>query len=228
MAGSHDAPPNVLDRPLEVGPGDWSMRDFYQLMTALVIPRPIGWISTLSASGVRNVAPYSYFNLMGSDPFYVAFGSTGVKDSVSNLREVPEFVANIVTMHLLEKMNFTSTDFPRDQDEFEWAGLTPVPSAKVRPPRVGEAKAHLECELVQIVSDRNTHIVLGRVVHAHVEPSVWKDGRVDPRLLDPVCRLSGSGYASLGEIVNVQRPAWKSVKDTRGQEAMPRAVKRSA
>ena len=228
MAGSHDAPPNVLERPLEVGPDDWSVREFYQLMTALVIPRPIGWISTISASGVRNVAPYSYFNLMGSDPFYVAFGSTGVKDSVSNLREVPEFVANIVTMHILEKMNFTSADFPRDQDEFEWAGLTPVSSVKVRPPRVGEAKAHLECELVQIVDDRNTHIVLGRIVHAHVDASVWKDGRVDPRLLDPVCRLSGSGYASLGEIINVQRPAWKNVKDTRGQEAMPRAVKRSA
>lgn len=226
MSGSHDAPPNVLDRPLEVGPGDWSVREFYLLMTALVIPRPIGWISTVSASGVRNVAPYSYFNLMGSDPFYVAFGSTGVKDSVSNLREVPEFVANIVTMHILEKMNFTSADFPRDQDEFEWAGLTPVPSAKVRPPRVGEAKAHLECELVQIVSDRNTHIVLGRVVHAHVEPSVWKDGRVDPRLLDPVCRLSGSGYASLGELFSVQRPAWKTVSGSRGQEMMPRAVKR--
>jgi flavin reductase (DIM6/NTAB) family NADH-FMN oxidoreductase RutF len=226
MAGSHDAPPDVLDRPLEVGPGDWPVREFYLLMTALVIPRPIGWISTVSASGVRNVAPYSYFNLMGSDPFYVAFGSTGVKDSVSNLREVPEFVANIVTMHILEKMNFTSTDFPRDQDEFEWAGLTPVASAKVRPPRVGEAKAHLECELVQIVSDRNTHIVLGRVVHAHVEPSVWKDGRVDPKLLDPVCRLSGSGYASLGELFSVQRPAWKTVAGSHGQEKMPQAVKR--
>jgi flavin reductase (DIM6/NTAB) family NADH-FMN oxidoreductase RutF len=226
MAGSHDAPPNVLERPLEVGPGDWSVREFYQLMTALVIPRPIGWISTLSASGVRNVAPYSYFNLMGSDPFYVAFGSTGVKDSVSNLREVPEFVANIVTMHILEKMNFTSADFPRDQDEFEWAGLTPVPSAKVRPSRVGEAKAHLECELVQIVSDRNTHIVLGRIVHAHVDPSAWKDGRVDPRLLDPVCRLSGSGYAALGEILSLQRPAWKNLAGTHGQEAMPRVVKR--
>jgi flavin reductase (DIM6/NTAB) family NADH-FMN oxidoreductase RutF len=226
MAGSHDAPPNTLERPLEVGPGDWPVRDFYQLMTALVIPRPIGWISTLSGSGVRNVAPYSYFNLMGSDPFYVAFGSTGVKDSVSNLREVPEFVANIVTMHVLEKMNFTSTDFPRDQDEFEWAGLTPVPSAKVRPPRVGEAKAHLECELVQIVSDRNTHIVLGRIVHAHVEPSVWKDGRVDPTLLDPVCRLSGSGYASLGQLFSVQRPAWKTVSGSHGQEMMPQAVKR--
>src|ERR1700675_3811230 len=108
MPSSHDAPPATLDRALEVGPDDWQGPAFYQLMTALVIPRPIGWISTLSASGVRNVAPYSYFNLMGSDPFYVAFGSTGVKDSVSNLREVPEFVANIGTMPVLEKMNFTS------------------------------------------------------------------------------------------------------------------------
>ena len=226
MSGSHDAPPNVLDRPLEIGPEDWSVRDFYQLMTALVIPRPIGWMSTISASGVRNVAPYSYFNLMGSDPFYVAFGSTGAKDTLTNLREVPEFVANIVSMPVLEKMNFTSTDFPRDQDEFEWAGLTAVPSFRVRPPRVGESRAHLECELVQIVDDRNTHIVLGRIVHAHVDASVWKDGRVDPRLLDPVCRLSGSGYASLGELISVKRPAWKNLMGTHGQEAMPRAVKR--
>src|ERR1700716_3364842 len=115
MTASHPAPPRVLETPLEVGAHDWVGRDFYYLMTALVIPRPIGWISTISADGVRNLAPYSYFNLMGSDPFYVAFGSTGLKDSVSNLREVPEFVANIVTMHLIEKMNFTSTDFPRDE-----------------------------------------------------------------------------------------------------------------
>jgi flavin reductase (DIM6/NTAB) family NADH-FMN oxidoreductase RutF len=172
---------------------------------------------------LRNLAPYSYFNLMGSDPPYVAFGSSGIKDSLSNLREVPEFVANIVTMHLLERMNFTSTDFPRDEDEFGWADLTPVPAATVRPPRVGEAKAHLECEVAQIVTDRNTNIVLGRIVHAHVDPSVWRSGRVDPQLLDPVCRLAGSGYAALGTLFNVQRPQWKNVEGTSGQEAMPRA-----
>ena len=107
-------------------------------------------------------------------------------------------------MHLLEKMNFTSGDFPRDEDEFDWAALTPAPAAKVRPFRVAEAKAHLECEVAQIVTDRNTNIVLGRIVHAHVDPSVWRNGRVDPKLLDPVCRLSGSGYASLGR--TGQRP----------------------
>jgi flavin reductase (DIM6/NTAB) family NADH-FMN oxidoreductase RutF len=226
MSRSHDAPPETLDRALEVGPGDWQGPAFYQLMTALVIPRPIGWISTISAKGVRNIAPYSYFNLMGSDPFYVAFGSTGVKDSLANLREVPEFVANIVTMDLLERMNFTSGDFPRDEDEFAWADLTPVAAAAVRPCRVGEAKAHLECEVVQIVTDRNTNIVLGRIVHAHVDPSVWRNGRVDPTLLDPVCRLAGSGYAALGALVNVQRPQWKNIEGTEGREAMPRAARR--
>ncbi|MDB5926580.1 MAG: flavoprotein oxygenase associated protein family [Betaproteobacteria bacterium] len=80
-------------------------------MTALVMPRPIGWMPTICASGARNLAPYSYFNLMGSDPFYVAFGSTGITDTLSNLREVPEFVVNTVTMHMLEQMNFTSGTF---------------------------------------------------------------------------------------------------------------------
>ncbi len=226
MPDSLFTPPAVLDHALEVGPDDWQGPAFYQLMTALVIPRPIGWISTLSAAGVRNIAPYSYFNLMGSDPFYVAFASTGVKDSLTNLREVPEFVANIVTMDLLEKMNFTSGDFPRDEDEFAWAGLTPVAAAKVRPFRVGEAKAHLECEVVQIVTDRNTNIILGRIVHAHVDPAVWRNGRVDPKLLDPVCRLAGSGYAALGELVNVARPQWKNIEGTHGQAAMPHTERR--
>jgi len=183
-------------------------------------------MSTISAGGVRNLPPYSYFNLMGSDPFYVAFGSTGVKDTLTNVRETKQFVANIATMHLLEKMNFTSGDFPRDEDEFGWAGLTPVPSAKVSPPRVGEAKAHLECELVQVVTDGNTNIVLGRIVHAHVDPSVWKDGRVDAQLLDPICRLSGSAYGRLGDIYRVERPNWKDVAGTKGHEAMPKAAKK--
>jgi flavin reductase (DIM6/NTAB) family NADH-FMN oxidoreductase RutF len=223
---SHDGPPETLDKPLEVGPDDWQGRAFYFLMNALVVPRPIGWISTVSQSGVRNLAPYSHFNLMGSNPFYCAFASTGIKDTIANLREVPEFVANIVSLELLERMNFTSCDFPAEEEEFGWAGLTPAPAAKVRPPRVGEAKAHLECKVAHIHTDGNANIVLARIVHAHVDPSVWKNGRVDPRLLDPACRLAGSGYARLGELVNVMRPEWKNVQGTRGQEAMPREERR--
>jgi flavin reductase (DIM6/NTAB) family NADH-FMN oxidoreductase RutF len=228
MTPSHPAPPRELDKPLEVAPEDWKEREFYHMMTALVIPRPIGWFSTISEDGVRNLAPYSYFNLMGSDPFYVAFGSHNEKDTLRNLRKVPEFVANMVTMDLLERMNFSSTNFPHSEDEFSWTGLTPVPSAKVRPPRVGEAKAHIECKVMQIVDDGNTHIVLGKIVHTHVDPSVWRDGRIDPVLLDPVCRLSGSAYARLGEIFNAPRATWKNVEGTTGQDAMPKAVKRQA
>ncbi len=226
MAGSHNAPPETLKRDLEVGPEDFKERDLYQLMTALVIPRPIGWISTISAKGVRNVSPYSYFNLMGTNPFYVAFGSTGEKDNVTNLRQVPEFVVNIVSMDLIEQMNFSSADFPPEEDEFAWADLTPAPAAKVRPPRVAEARAHLECKVMQIVDDGDVHIVLARIVHAHVSKSVWKNGRIDARLLDPACRLSGSAYAPLGEIVNVARPAWKDIKGSKGTEKMPRIVRR--
>jgi flavin reductase (DIM6/NTAB) family NADH-FMN oxidoreductase RutF len=227
MAASHESPPKELDRPIEVSPGDWSDRDFYLMLTGLVIPRPIGWISSISPDGVRNLAPYSYFNLLGSDPFYCGFASDGVKDSLTNVRATGEFVANIVTMDLLEHMNFTATNFPSQEDEYTWAGLTPVPSAKVKPPRVKEAKAHLECKVVQIIDDHNTHIVLGKIVHAHVDPSVWKAGRVDPRLLDPVCRLSGSAYGRLGDLFNVPRPQWKDVESSRGKAELPRAVKKS-
>jgi flavin reductase (DIM6/NTAB) family NADH-FMN oxidoreductase RutF len=221
MTGTSSSPPKHTDKPIEVSPEDWEQRDYYYLMTSLVIPRPIGWISTVSEDGTLNVAPHSYFNMMGSDPFYIAFGSHNEKDTVSNLRKTPQFVANIVSMDLLEKMNFTATNFPPGEDEFSWSGLTPAPSTKVKPPRVGEAKAHLECEVVQIIDDRHTHIVLGRVVHAHVDPSVWRDGRVDPKLLDPACRLSGSSYAGLGELVNIPRASWSKVEGTSGQEAMP-------
>ncbi len=226
MTASHSASPKTLDRDIEVAPGDWQAQEFYYLMTAMVIPRPIGWISTISAKGVSNVAPYSYFNMMGNDPPYVAFASTGVKDTLANLRDVPQFVANIVTMHVLEEMNFTAGDFPRDESEFGWAGLTAAPSVKVKPFRVLEARAHIECEVKQIITDHNTNIVLGRIVHVHVDKSVWKDGRIDPKLLDPVCRLSGSGYATLGEVVNVARPFWKDVQGSQGKEKMPKAVKR--
>ena len=157
---NHTEPPRDTAGDIEVSPGQWADREFYHLMTALVIPRPIGWISTVSATGVRNLAPYSYFNLMGSNPPYVAFGSGGVKDSLANLRDVPEFVANIVSVDLIEKMNFTSGDFPRDEDEFGWAGLTPAPSVKVRPSRVAEARAHLECVVQHVHTDGHTNIVL--------------------------------------------------------------------
>lgn len=223
MPTSHPAPPDQLDAPLELDPGDWPDRQVYFLMTGLVIPRPIAWVSTRSEDGVPNVAPHSYFNVVAHQPPHVVFSSTGGhKDTLRNVRATGEFVVNIVTMDVVEPMNFTATDFPSDQDEFRWAGLTEAPSQLVAAPRVGEAKAHLECRLTEVVPAGNGNIVIGEVVHVHVDPSVWRDGRVDPELLDPVCRLAGTRYARLGEIFKLARPTWEDVRDTDPGEAMPR------
>lgn len=217
---SHSSPPDSLDEPLELDPRDWESRQLYFLMTGLVIPRPIAWISTLSADGARNVAPHSYFNLVSSR--HVMFSSSRVKDTLTNVRATGEFVVNFVSTALVEQMNFTATEFPSDQDEFTWAELEAAPSVVVAPPRVKAARAHLECRAVEEVHVGPSHVTFGEVVHVHVDPSVWRNGRVDPTLLDPVGRLSGSGYAELGEVYKLRRPAWEEIKDTQPGEAIPR------
>lgn len=223
MATSHPAPPDELDGPLELDPEDWPARQVYFVMTGLVIPRPIAWVSTLGEGGVRNVAPHSYFNAVAHDPPHVMFSSSGQKDTLRNVRATGEFVVNLVSMDVVEPMNFTATDFPPDEDEFTWAGLTEEPSQRVAAPRVGEAAAHLECEVREIVPAGNAHVVVGEVVHLHVAPRVWRAGRVDPELLDPVCRLAGTRYARLGPIFQLPRPSWtRDVEGTPHGQAIPR------
>lgn len=212
MGTSHREPPASLDGPLEVDPADWDPRQVYFLLTGLVIPRPIAWVSTVSPEGVRNVAPHSYFNAVAHDPPHVVFSSSGRKDTLRNIEATGEFVVNITTRHVFEAMNFTSCNFPPEEDEFTWAGVAPTPSARVTPPRVAEAKAHLECRSVAVVPAGNANLIIGRVVHLHIDPSVWRDGRVDPRLLDPVARLAGTGYAYLTDLQKVARPVWEEVR----------------
>jgi len=215
-------PPKTLTEPLELTPSDWAIKDVYYLMTGLVIPRPIGWISSVSEEGMHNVAPYSYFNAFGANPPVVGFASTGRKDTINYVEQTGEFVWNIVTGDVVEEMNFTSTNFPSDEDEFEWSGMTPVDSKAVKPKRVKEAKAHFECKVREIVNIGDNWITLGEIVHIHIDPSIWKDGRVDPRLLDPVCRLAGSWYGSLGDIYQIQRPVWNDVEGSSGTQKMPK------
>jgi flavin reductase (DIM6/NTAB) family NADH-FMN oxidoreductase RutF len=226
LTTSHREPPGELDEDLELDPQDWPARQVYFVMTGLVIPRPIAWVSTYGPDGVRNVAPHSYFNLVAHDPPHVVFSSSGVKDTLRNVRERGEFVVNLVSMDVVEPMNFTSTDFPPDQDEFEWAGLSEQPAHTVDAPRVAQAPAHLECRLVMEVPAGNGNLVIGEVVHVHVSSRVWREGRIDPTLLDPVCRLAGTGYARLGEVFRLPRPTWAEVEGTQGQEAMPRLDRR--
>jgi flavin reductase (DIM6/NTAB) family NADH-FMN oxidoreductase RutF len=221
---SHPGPPDILDEPLELDPEDWAPREVYFLMTGLVIPRPIAWVSTTSPGGVDNVAPHSYFNLMAHDPPHIVFSSSGPreKDTYRNIVSSGEFVVNLVSQDNVEAMNLTATDFPPEESEFDWAGLTRVPSLQVSPPRVGESRAHLECRLVDVVPAGNGRIIIGRVVHVHVDPTVWRDGRVDPELLDPVCRLAGTRYATLGEVFKLPRPTWADVQGRDPADVMPR------
>ncbi len=190
MRSSHAAPPRQLLRPLEIDPMEWTNSHVYDLVTSLVIPRPVAWVSTLSLDGHRNLAPYSYFNLVADIPPHVAFSSIGVKDTLRNVRATREFVLNFAPQSLLAGLDATAAALAPDQDEFEFAGLTPVSAVRVSVPRVSEAAAHMECVLTRLVRVGNGTIVIGRVVHIHVSPCVWRDGCIDPELLDPVVRLS--------------------------------------
>lgn len=197
----------------QVVPGELDGRDPYFLITALVVPRPIAWVSTISETGTRNVAPHSFFNVISSNPWILHFTSTGEKDTIRNVRATREFVINTVGRDLVEEMNFTSGDFPPDESEFEWAGLEPAPSVLVKPPRVARAPASFECKLNDIVSKGNGHMIFGEVVMLHVDEALFRDGRIDPEILKPIGRLSGSGYtdASAG-LFSLQRPTWADIK----------------
>jgi flavin reductase (DIM6/NTAB) family NADH-FMN oxidoreductase RutF len=199
---------------LHLDPREVGGRNPYRLLTSLLIPRPIAWVSSLSADGVRNLAPHSYFNAISSDPLIVHFTSTGVKDSLKNVQATKEFVINIVSFDLLEQMNLTSADFPPEEDEFEWAGLDAVDSEKVKPQRVASAKAAFECVLNDVVSMGNGNMVFGDVVNVFVDDDVMIDGHVSAERLEPVARLGGAQYSVVREVIEIERPKWKDLKDS--------------
>jgi flavin reductase (DIM6/NTAB) family NADH-FMN oxidoreductase RutF len=190
VTSSHPAPPERLDRPLEIDPTEWSLAHVYDLVTSLVVPRPIAWVSTVSAAGGGNLAPHSYFTLVADSPVHVAFSSIGVKDTLRNIRATGEFVVNLASQRLRAALDRSAADVAPDDDEFVLAGVTAAPSRRVRPPRVLEATAHLECVRTAELPVGNGNLVIGRVVHLHVDPSVWVNHRVDSARLDPMVRLS--------------------------------------
>lgn len=184
----------------------------------LVAPRPIGWISTISGSGVANLAPFSYFNGVSADPAMVMFAPHGRtpgtdKDTWRNLTEVPEFVVNIVSADLKDAMNQSSADYPEEIDEFDAINLAQAPSVKVRPPRLAAAKAALECLVFQTVDlpigadGRDGHVVIGQVVGIHIDDTLINtDGSVDQLALAQVARLGRSDYLSVERIFGMKRP----------------------
>ncbi|RIK45565.1 MAG: flavin reductase [Chloroflexi bacterium] len=181
-------------------------------MNAAIAPRPVAWVSTLAANGVANVAPHSYTTIFSTDPAVIGFVSVGRKDSLNNVEATGEFVVNIAGIDLLERLNLTAANFPADEDEFQWANLSKVACDVVRPPRVGEAPVSFEATLHSVVPIGNCWLVLGKVLRVHVATDVWRNGRIDPALLDPILRLAGSQFARLGPLIELRRPTWDDVQ----------------
>ena len=168
---------------------------------ALVVPRPIGWVSTLGKNGICNLAPYSFFNAVSSKPHYVMFSSGTRKDSVRNAEETGEFVCSLATWDLRYHMNTSSAAVPPGVDEFPLAGLTAAASTLVRPPRVKESPVAIECrywKTVEIPADGNGEdhfVVFGRVLGIHIDDHFIKDGIVDTAAMRPIARLGYMDYA---------------------------------
>ena len=168
-------------------------------MKALIGPRPIGWITALSAQGELNLSPYSFFNAMGENPFVVAFSSNGYKDAVAFIDETKEFVCNLATYDLREEMNRSSAPLPRGESEVAYAGLTTAPSRLVKVPRIAEASAALECRWLRTIQIETVEgramdqfLVLGQVMGVHIEDRFIVDGLVDTAAMRPIMR---GGYA---------------------------------
>ena len=188
---------------------------------AIVVPRPIGWISTLDSLGRANLAPYSFFNAVAYRPPQVMFAATsnhafgGLKDSVKNAQETGEFVVNLATWTLRRQMNASAVPAPREVDEFEYAGLSKAPSDQVRPPRVAESPVHLECVCggsVELETDNeedpNT-VVFGKVVGVHIDDQFIVDGRVNTVAMEPIGRLGYMDYVKVAEAFSMERPRWE-------------------
>jgi flavin reductase (DIM6/NTAB) family NADH-FMN oxidoreductase RutF len=179
---------------------------------AIVAPRPIGWISSLSADGIANLAPYSFFNAFAERPHYVCYGTGGRKNSVENIEATGEFAVNLATSSLREQMNMTSATLAPEVDEFVFAGVAKAPCRLIKPPRVADSPACLECILHQVVplpDDAgmvSNYMVIGRVIGVHIDDRFIVDGRVDTAAMQPIARLGYSEYATVTEAWRMRRP----------------------
>ena len=194
-------------------PAKAAPRDVYKLLIGSVVPRPIAFVSTLSPEGVRNLAPFSFFNAVCGDPPMVAFATSfrqPGKDSYLNVKATGEFVVSIVSEEIADKMNLTSGEYPGHVDEFEISGLTPVPSDLVRPPRVAESHVNMECRLVRILdlSERPSggSLIIGEVIRFHVNDAILENFRIDPDKLHAIGRMGGNDYSRTRDRFEMIRP----------------------
>lgn len=185
----------------------------YKLLIGTIVPRPIAFVSTVSPDGVLNLAPFSFFNAICANPPVVCFTCgvrEPVKDTLANVRANGEFVVNIVTEEIAERMNMTSGEYHAHIDEFQISGLTPVASELVRPPAVLESPVNMECTVVQIVDVSlralGGSLILGEVVRFHVDRSLFDNFRIDPDKLRAIGRMGGNGYTRTRDRFEMVRP----------------------
>lgn len=204
---------------LAIDPAQQAPRDIYKLMTGIIVPRPVALVSTIDRNGTANVAPFSFFSGVGSSPPTLLFcpvlrpdmGSLPArKDSLSNVEETGEFVVNVVSEALAGAANATAAEVPPEVDEFQLAGLTPIPSEVVKPPRVAESPAQMECKLLQVIYTTKRAgggvIVLGEIVRFHIRKDLFDNFRVDPTELDAVGRMAGDTWVRTQDRVERARP----------------------
>ena len=197
-------------------PADLPFQETHKLMIGSIVPRPIALVSTTSEDGVNNIAPFSYFNGVCSNPPTIMFAPArrgwdgSEKDTLVNIRDTKEFVVNIVSESFAEQMVQCSTDYKNDIDEFTISGLNPLPSEKIISPRLKESKINFECKLNQIVDighDKagSGFIVIGTVILFHIDDSIIIDGKIDIEKLNPIGRLAGNWYTKPTDNFRIQR-----------------------
>jgi flavin reductase (DIM6/NTAB) family NADH-FMN oxidoreductase RutF len=178
----------------------------YRLMTAVVVPRPIAWVTTLSPDGVVNLAPHSFYTVACANPPIVQFTSVGAKDTLRNVLETREFVVNLAHGPLLEAVNNSSAAFPADTSEPDELGITMEPSVAVGPPRVQDSPVSIECTLHSSIELGDSTVVFGDVVLFTVADEVLVDGHPDYDLLDPLARLGKDEWGVRAEVTSIRRP----------------------
>lgn len=200
---------------MQINPTQIEPSDNYKLLTGAVIPRPIGWISSIDNEGNTNLAPFSYFSAVCDNPPCVMFSvgkSNGIiKDTLHNILQTKHFVVNMVTENLVEQMNMTAQNLPQNESEFELANLTAIQSTLIKAPRVKESPINMECELMHQYTIDNEHnggatIIVGKIIMYHFEDDILlENNKINIEKYKPISRLAGSNYSKMGEVFSIKR-----------------------
>lgn len=200
---------------LSIDTSENSERENYKFLIGSIIPRPIAFVTTMSEEGIINGAPFSYFNIVSSNPPMISLSIQRAagrqKDTARNIIGLKEFVVHIVDENNVEKINQTAASLPPNESEIELANLTPVDSVKISVPGIKEAKIRMECKLEHSLElggqdSPGCDLIIGKVVQFHIEEGIYEKGRIDPMGLGAVSRLAGTNYAKIGEIFSMERP----------------------